>query len=100
MSRHSFENDKHKVIVGVDRPLRYIFGQVWKRGSQDPRDMLVLGDPIEGYPPTEEGIDLILQDAAQYVKAPATVRDSLTHELELLATGGDLNIVKHHEIDP
>lgn len=93
MSRHTYQGDKCTVTVGVDRPLQYVFGSVTRAGAKHP---VVLGDPIQNYPPTEEGVDTLLQDAAKYGKCPASVREALLADLEALQTGGNLNIAKWH----
>lgn len=97
MSRHTYQSDQYTITVGVDRPLQYVFGSVMEAGSKHP---IILGDPIENYPPSEEGVSLVLSDAARYLKAPESVRAALLEDLDKLFAGGDLNYVKKHELDP
>lgn len=85
MSRHIFKGASHTLVLGLDAPLRCLFGQV--HSAHGP---ILLGDG-DGYEATPAGLASLLEQAGTFEPVPPTVVDALERDLADLANGSDLS---------
>lgn len=90
MSRHIYRSRRVEVTLGVDRPLRHLFGFVGR--TRAPKPLTI--DPI---PLTHEGLAQLLQLAEKYGPVPKSCREALETEVDQFLTGVEShNVVVLH----
>ena len=108
MSRHTATTPKFNICLGVDRPLAYVFAQVFL--NQPPKDAdddsAQDFNPFSNYSLATQGINKAIADIEQYIckngepnfKVPATIMPELQKEVDMLLADPnvDLNIGRNH----
>lgn len=93
VSRHVYRNGRTEVTLGVDRPLRHLFGLV--RRSRVPKPLTT-----DEFPVTHEGLARLIQLAAKHGPVPESCREALTLEVEQFLAGVEShNVVVLHRSD-
>lgn len=93
MSRHIYRDGRTEVTLGVDRPLRHLFGLV--RRSRVPKPLTADEVPV-----THEGLARLFQLAAKHGPVPESCREALTLEVEQFLSGVEShNVVVLHRSD-
>lgn len=93
MSRHIYRNGRTEVTLGVDRPLRHLFG--FFRRSRVPKPLTT-----DELPVTHQGLARLVQLAAKHGPVPESCREALTLEVEQFLSGVEShNVVVLHRSD-
>ena len=93
VSRHIYRNGRTEVTLGVDRPLRQLFGFVRKTRAPKP----LTADNI---PVTQDGLERLFELADKHGSIPKTCRNDLQTEVEQFLAGVEShNVVVLHRCD-
>lgn len=94
MSRHIYRNGSTEVTLGVDRPLRQLFGFVRKTRAPKPLT-------TDNIPVTQEGLGLLFELAGKHGSIPKSCREALETEVDQFLVGVEShNVVVLHRKDP
>lgn len=93
VSRHIYRNGRTEVTLGVDRPLRQLFGFVRKTRAPKPLT-------TDNIPVTQEGLERLFELAGKHGSIPKTCRNALQTEVkQFLARVESHNVVVLHRCD-
>lgn len=93
MSRHIYRNGRTEVTLGVDRPLRQLFGFV--RRTRAPKPLTNDNIPI-----TWEGLGRLFELAGKHGSIPKSCREALETEIDQFLVGVESqNVVVLHTCD-
>lgn len=108
MSRHTATTPKFNICLGVDRPLSYVFAQVFLNKPIDDTDNAPGFDNImTNFPTDADGcVEDAVNSVIQYVRAngepdfdiPASIVSALTNEVQIhrINRFADLSMTKNH----
>ena len=96
MSRHSINNTKHEVVLGVDRPLNHVFASVFNKKGEPAKGF----EPFSWFDPTPEGVQVAIEKVEGFVKfkLPESIKTALLEDLQTMQSGGSVNYSKHHGV--
>lgn len=93
MSRHIYRNGRTEVTLGVDRPLKCLFGFVRKTRAPKPLS-------TDDIPVTKEGLKRLFDLADKHGSIPNSCREALHTEVDQFLTGvASHNCVVLHRSD-
>lgn len=93
MSRHIYRVGRAEVTLGVDRPLRQLFGFVRKTRAPKPLT-------TDNIPVTQEGLGRLIELAGKHGSIPKSCREALETEVDQFLAGIESqNVVVLHRSD-
>lgn len=93
MSRHIYRAGRTEVTLGLDRPLRQLFGFVRKTRAPKPLT-------TDNIPVTQEGLGLLFELAGKHGSIPESCREALETEVDQFLVGVESqNVVVLHRSD-